>query len=432
MAELARRLNFFDVFCLGVNAIIGSGIFLFPGKLANAAGPASIFAFLLCGIILITVALSYAEMAGMCKRNGGAYLYAIEAFGPKVGYLIGWIALLAAIFSCATVASAIADYLVFFSPIFKDPLVAKGLACGLIALFAGINLLGVKLGAFIVNLFTVAKTVPLLFFVIVGFFNLKTGNFHGLTDVSMGTMGSAIFLTLWPMQGFETTPVIAGESKHPQRDIPIATIASLLCVTVFYTLIQIAAVGSFAGLATSTMPLADAASSFAGPLGGIGAIVIALGAFISKTGYLSGNTLGCPRYLEPLAEDGFLPIGLAAVHPRFQTPYRAILLTTAVVLGMILLLDFEKLVDIANLAVISEYFSTCFAVIWLRYRQPERERGFRIPGGIVIPVLGCVLSLWLIKFVKLEEFVFTLEAIGVGVLFAVLYHYLGKPKTSAA
>lgn len=432
MTELARRLGFFDVFCLGVNAIIGSGIFLFPGKLANAAGPASVFAFGLCGILLVTVALSYAEMSGMCQRNGGAYLYASEAFGPKIGYLVGWIALLTSIFSCATVASAIADYLVYFSPMFNQPLISKGLAVVLISVFAGINLLGVQLGAFTVNLFTVAKTVPLLFFVVVGLFNLKTANFHGLTDVSLSTMGSAIFLTLWPMQGFETTPVIAGESKNPRRDIPIATVASLLAVTVFYTLIQIAAVGSFAGLAASKMPLADAAAGFVGPLGAIGATVIALGAFISKTGYLSGNTLGCPRYLEPLAEDGFLPVGLSAAHPKFRTPYRSILLTTSVVLAMILFFDFEKLVDISNMAVISQYFSTCFAVVWLRYRQPERERGFKIPGGILIPLFGCGLSLWLIRFVKLDEFVFTLEAIGVGVLFALLYHYFGKARPQAA
>ncbi|PKL74751.1 MAG: amino acid permease, partial [Candidatus Melainabacteria bacterium HGW-Melainabacteria-1] len=71
MTEFARRLGFWDVFCLGVNAIIGSGIFLFPGRLAGTAGPASIFAFLICGVLLVTVALCYAEMAGICKRNGG-------------------------------------------------------------------------------------------------------------------------------------------------------------------------------------------------------------------------------------------------------------------------------------------------------------------------------------------------------------------------
>src|SRR5207248_5980974 len=84
--HFARRLLLIDVFCLGVNDIIGSGIFLFPGKLAREAGPTSIFAFLVCGILLITVALCYAELGSMFRRNGGAYVYAREAFGPVVGY----------------------------------------------------------------------------------------------------------------------------------------------------------------------------------------------------------------------------------------------------------------------------------------------------------------------------------------------------------
>lgn len=428
MTELARRLSFIDIFCLGVNATIGSGIFLFPGKLAGAAGPTSIFAFGICGVLLVTVALCYAEMAGICKRNGGAYVYAREAFGPKLGYIVGWIALLTSIFSCATVASAIAKYLVLFNPIFAEPVVAKALAIVLIIAFAGINYMGVKLGAFIVNFFTAAKTIPLLLFVLVGMFFLKGENFQPMFNLDIGTFGAAVFLSLWPLQGFETTPVIAGESKNPNRDIPLATVSAMLAVTLFYSLIQIVAVGSFAGLAGSDKPLADAAAAFMGP---IGATIIALGAFISMTGYLSGNTLGCPRYLEPLCEDGFLPVGLAKVHERFQTPYRSIMFTTTVVILMIIFLDFRRLVDISSMAVISQYLATCLAVIWMRLKQPQRERTFRIPGGVAVPVLGCMVSLWLASSIKVEEAVFTLIAIALGAILSLIYQAVGR-KTAAA
>jgi APA family basic amino acid/polyamine antiporter len=413
MAESARRLSFFDVYCLGINAIIGSGIFLFPGKLAKTAGPTSIFAFLMCGVLLITVALCYAEMAGICRRNGGAYVYAREAFGPQIGFVVGWIALLTSIFSWATVASAISAYLGYFHPVFDTPPVAKGLACTLIILFATINYLGVKLGAMTVNVFTVAKILPLLLFVGVGLFHLQPELYQPLMGISTGIMGSAIFLSLWPLQGFETTPVVAGETRHPNRDVPWATIGSLLTVTVFYTLIQIVAVGTLPNLASSARPLAEAAGAFLGPWG---ASLIAIGAFISMTGYLSGNALGCPRYLEALAQDRFLPHLLAQLHPKYLTPSRAILWTAGPTLLMVLFLDFSSLVDISNMAVISQYLSTCLAVIWLRIKQPERERGFRIPGGVAIPLLGCVVSLWLVQNVKLPEFLFTLGAIGVGVL----------------
>lgn len=428
MTEFARRLTLLDVFCLGVNSIIGSGIFLFPGKLAKTAGPSSVFAFLICGLLLVTIALCYAEMAGICKRNGGAYVYAREAFGPQLGFVVGWIALLTSIFSCATVASALSSYLGYFNPIFEDPNVSKAIACSLIAIFTVINYLGVKLGAYTVNFFTLAKTLPLLLFVLVGIFHIKGANYQPLLDISPQVMSSAIFLSLWPLQGFESTPIMAGETKNPNRDIPLATIASLLGVMVFYTLIQLVAVGTMPGLAASKKPLAEAAALFLGP---IGASIIALGAFISMTGYLSGNTMGCPRYLEALSEDGFLPMSLSAAHPRYQTPHRSIVLISSVAILMIISLDFSRLVDISTMAVISQYLATCLAVIWLRLKEPERKRSFKIPGGISVPIVGCLISLWLVQNVKVPEMIFTLECIALGVVLAFAYHLYRRQQPAA-
>jgi basic amino acid/polyamine antiporter, APA family len=415
MSKLARRLSLTDVFCLGINAIIGSGIFLFPGRLATVAGPTSIFAFILCGFLLITVALCYAEMAGLTQRNGGAYAYAHFAFGPKLGFVVGWIAWVTSIFSWAAVANAISSQLAWFDPIFNSIWLTKLLACTLIIGFGTINYFGVKMGALTVNFFTLAKTLPLLLFVGVGLFHLHPIHFQGAFQTDFNTLGAAIFLSLWPLQGFETTSVIAGESKHPRRDVPLATIGSLLVVAFFYTLIQIVAVGSFAGLAGSEKPLAEAAATFLGPWG---AILMAAGAAISMTGYSAGNAMGSARYLEALAEDKFLPEWLRQIHPVYFTPARAILITTALTAFMALWLDFAALVDISNLAVISQYGSTCLAVIWLRLTQPQLERQFKIPGGIFVPILACLVSAWLIKQVKLPELFFTITVVLIGIGFA--------------
>lgn len=415
MSELARRLTLPDILCLGVNAIIGSGIFLFPGKLATVAGPTSIFAFVLCGFLLVTVALCYAEMAGLTQRNGGSYVYALTAFGPKVGFVVGWLAWVTSIFSWAAVANAISSQLAWFHPLFNTVLATKILAVSLILGFGTINYFGVKMGAMTVNFFTLAKTLPLALFVGLGLFHVKMGNFQGALQTDMNTLGAAIFLSLWPLQGFETTPVIAGESKNPRRDVPLATVGSLLAVALFYTLIQIVAVGSFEGLAGSKKPLADAAASFMGPLG---ATLMAAGAVISMTGYSAGNAMGSARYLEALAEDRFLPQWLKGIHPRYFTPARAIAITMSLTAIMAIWLDFNALVDISNLAVISQYGSTCLAVIWLRIKQPQLERRFKIPGGIVLPVMACLVSAWLIKQVKLPELIFTLTVVVIGILLA--------------
>jgi amino acid transporter len=283
--------------------------------------------------------------------------------------------------------------------------------------FGTVNYFGVKMGALTVNFFTLAKTLPLAIFVGIGLFHIKMGNFQGALNTDMNTLGAAIFLSLWPLQGFETTPVVAGESKNPRRDVPLATVGSLLAVAVFYTLIQIVAVGSFDGLAGSKKPLADAAASFMGPLG---ATLMAAGAAISMTGYSAGNAMGSARYLEALAEDRFLPQWLKGIHPRYFTPARAIVITMSLTAVMAIWLDFNALVDISNLAVISQYSSTCLAVIWLRLKQPQLERKFKIPGGIFLPVLACLVSAWLIKQVKLPELLFTIcvVLIGIGIAFA--------------
>ena len=132
-----------------------------------------------------------------------------------------------------------------------------------------------------------------------------------------GGSGHVVFLALWPLQGFEIVPLPAGETDRPQRAVPIATIGSLLCVTLIYVLVQTVCVGVFAGLSGATeRPLADAAAIFSGPAG---ATVIALGAVISMIGYTAGNALGSPRFLSALAEDKCLPHRLSAPHPRFLT-----------------------------------------------------------------------------------------------------------------
>ena len=161
--------------------------------------------------------------------------------------------------------------------------------------------------------------------------------------------------------------------------------------------------GVFVGLAGATeKPLADVAAVFLGPAG---ATIIALGAVVSMIGYTAGNALGSPRFLSALAVDKCLPPRLSAPHPRFFTPSKAILLTTCITFCAALLLNFQQLVMLSNLAVICQYLSTCSALIWLRHKKPELERTFKIPCGNVVAVIGCAVSVWLIKQVNAEELI---------------------------
>jgi APA family basic amino acid/polyamine antiporter len=424
-----KKLSVFDTFCLGINAIIGSGIFIFPGLLAKEAGPASILAFALCGLLLVFVALCYAELGSMFRQSGGPYVYAKEAFGPWVGFGVGWVSWVTAVFSWAAVAAAVSSNLAYFHPFFNQAFAGKGVAAVLVLGFSFINYRGIKLGAWAIDGFTVAKLVPLLLFVGIGLFWVAPANYQPFWNCDAGSFSHAVFLALWAVQGFEVTPFPSGESLHPQKAVPLAAVGSLLCATLIYVLIQAVAVGVHPGLADAgTKPLAEASARFLGPAGGI---LMALAAVISMVGYNAGNALGSPRLLSALAEDRHLPPRLALPHPRFSTPSAAIVVTSILTTCAALFFSFRKLVDLANLVVILQYLATCTALIRLRYKRPAAERLFRLPMAIPVAVAGCAVSLWLVKEVKPSEFLLAGGVIGIGFLCAAVFGSAGPQQPTA-
>lgn len=403
-----RALTFADVFCLGLNAIIGSGIFLFPGHLAALAGPASIAAFLVCALLLCMVALCYAELGGMFRESGATYVYAREAFGEEAGYGIGFISWAAAALSGAAVASIMAGYVGYFSWIFGTEPGRRALAAGSIALFAAVNYRGIKPGARTVNLLTAAKVLPLVFFVIAGFAATEVERFFPFYGGEK-RFAYAVFLSLWALSGFEVVGVPAGETENPQRDVPRAVVGSLLFAGIFYAIIQTAAVGAFPGLSLSRdRPLADAAAFFLGPWGGG---VMAVAGTVSMTGFLAGESLGTPRFLSALGSRSLRRWNLAETHPRFGTPHRSILITAAVSIVLVLVFDFTKLIDLANLTIVTQFLATCAAAMVLRVRRPDAARPYRVPLIWAVAPVGCAIAVWLMRQVSTVELM-----TGVGIL----------------
>lgn len=411
MVKKGKRLSLFDVFCLGLNAIIGSGIFLFPGTLAVLVGPASIVAFLVCGGLLALVALCYAELGAMFPGNGGSYLYAREAFGDSIGYGVGLIAWAAAVLSWSAVAAVLSGHLGFFHPIFNNVWVGKVFACALLLIFSGVNWRGVKLGAWTVDALTIAKVIPLVILVFCLFPSVEPARFTPFWS-GEGKFGYAVFLALWALQGFEVAPVPAGETENPQTDIPKAVLGSLLSAAVFYAIIQAVVVGSFPGLTASTeRPLADAAQHVLGSWGGV---LLGVGGIISMMGFVAGAALGAPRYLSAIGERSLKRWRLDAAHSRFATPHRAIAATCGAAVTMILVFDFSSLIDLANLAVVSQYLASCLAVIVLRRSRPNAERAYRVPMGPWVAGAGALVSGWLMTNVKGPELIGTFVVLAVG------------------
>jgi len=387
-----RRLTLLDVLCLGVNAIVGSGIYAFPGLLAAQLGPASFLAFGLCGLVAAVVGLCFAEAAGMFERSGGPYVYARAAFGPVAGYAVGWACWAAAVLSWAAVARAIPPYLGQLWPGVASGGGATAVALAITLALAGINLLGIKPGAITTDVLTGAKLLPLLILAGKGLLVGARVPVRPFAPRGLRPLPRAAFTAFFAFQGFEVVPVPAGDTANPRRNAPVAVLGSLALSTLLYMLVQWTAVSTTPSLAGAAQPLAEMGRVL---LGSFGSQLVAGAAVVSMLGFCAGVAFAGPRYVEALAEGGYLPAAVAARHPRFRTPHLAIALTTALTCLGVLVLDFARLVDLSVLTVSAQYLATCVAVPVLRWRQPSLARSFRLPAGPVIPLLGLAVTVWL-------------------------------------
>ena len=402
---MRRSLGRFDITCLGLNAIVGSGIFLLPDDLYRELGVLSPLAFVCCAIGLLPVALCYAKAASACEKSGGPYIYASEAFGPRVGFGVGWMCFTNSVFSFAAVAAAAAAYLARLVPALADPVSQKLTSVLVIAAFAALNYRGAKPGALAVDAFTAGKFLVLIILVSVLLGRVDTAHLvAGPLPSDLGNLGSATFIALFAAQGFEVVPVPAGETRAPERDVPFAVLSSLLVASLLYVLVQFALVGSGADLSGATdAPLADAALAIAPALG----LVIAVGGVISTLGFVSGSALGTPRYLFAVASDGQLPRRLASIHARHQSPHVAVLATAGLAIACVVPFDYRALIGMSNVAVAVQYLATCLAVQRL-------GKGTVSPGLRVLSVLGALVSVWIFTEASRQELIWAGAALLVG------------------
>ena len=413
-AAMRRSLTRFDVTCLGLNAIVGSGIFLLPDDLYREMGALSPLAFLLCAVGLLPVALCYAEAASYSSETGGPYLYARDAFGPRTGFIVVWMCYVNALFSFAAVAAAAAAYAARLVPGLEAALDPRAIGAAVIAVFAALNYIGAKPGAIAVDAFTIAKFAVLV--ILVGALVPGSEAKHFATELPHGWsgIGTATFVALFAAQGFEVAPVPAGETRAPQRDLPFAIVGSLVAASLLYVVVQTVLVASGANLAESSdTPLVDAARSIAPGL----AFAVVAGGLVSTLGFVSGSALGTPRYLFAAAADRHLPAALGAVHPRFGSPHIAIIATAAIAIALVISFDYRSLIGISNVAVAVQYLATCAAVPFLRRRGVP---GRRIPGGPIVPLLGCAVSLWVFTEASREELVWAAAALAIGIVVLAL------------
>ena len=414
---LRRAISRWEIAGLAVNDVVGSGVYLLPAAAAALLGSASAWAVLLAGLAVGLLVLCFAEAASHFDEPGGAYLYTREAFGPFIGFEVGWMTWLARVASVASLANGLTLALGYVWPAATTGAPRVLLITTTLALLAAINVVGVKAGARTAVALVVAKTLPLAAFVVCGAFSVERERLAGVEWPPLGHLGQAALLLLFAYAGFENTPAAAGEYRQPRRDVPVALLVAMAFVTLVYSGVQVVSIGTLPGLAEAEAPLAEAARRF---LGGWGGWLMTAGAILSIFGNIGGTVLVGPRYLFALARDGFGPRVLARVHPRFRTPAAAILAQSALSLVLALSGSFVQLALLSVIARLATYIGTAAAVPVLRRRFGRRPEAFRLPGGPAIPLAALLVALALVASTTWKN----LAAGGVALLVgAVLYRW---------
>jgi APA family basic amino acid/polyamine antiporter len=435
---LKRVLGPTQITLLGIGAIIGAGIFATIGTAAAGdmhrpgAGPALILSFLLAGGVCALVALCYAEFASLVPISGSAYTYSYATLGELIAWIIGWDLIIEYAVGNVAVAISWANYfksflaeagiivpnwlctdyhtalripgLIEHAPhIFGIPIVFNLLAFSIVAAITVILLIGIRESAAFNAGMVIVKLIVLTFFVFVGSRYVRADNWHPFLPNAWRGVASGAAVIFFAYIGFDAVSTVAEEAKNPQRDMPIGIIGSLVICTFFY--IIVAAV--FTGMIPYSALVQALATQQAEPLTlalqyvhikGLVVFVVALGAVIAHTAVLFVFQLGQPRIFFSMARDGLLPRVFARVHPRFRTPWGATILTGAAVGTAAMFTTLEEMVDLTNIGTLFAFILVCIGVIVLRFRDPDRKRPFRVPGGVVLPILGVAGCLGLIAY----------------------------------
>ncbi len=389
-----------------INTTVGAGIFALPATVALGLGAAAPLAFVICALAMALVVSCFALAGSRVALTGGLYAYVEVAFGRYVGFITAVLLYLSAVLSVAgVVALCIGSFTELFPAL--NGWWSRALLMFLVYLaLAAINVRGVRAGGRTVAVVTVAKLIPLLIFVAVGFFFINPAALAWPGLPAMGDLGKTVLLLMFAFVGIEVALVPSGEVKNPARTVPRSIYLALLTTTALYIAIQLVGqgiLGSDLGK-FSPAPLAEAAGRIVGPLG---RTVLLAGATISAFGFVASDMLSSPRLLFALGRDRILPAWFAHLHPRFRSPDVAIVAYAAIAFAFSLTSTFESLAVMANSAVLVAYLLCCGATLQLLRRDVRGDGApLRFPGQKIVPFLAIAVVLWILLQAELNVFVF--------------------------
>ena len=409
---LSRDLGLFTITLIGVGAMIGAGIFVLTGIAAGLAGPGLLLVYVLNGIVTTLTAMAYAELGSCFPEAGGGYLWVKEGVGGTAGFLSGWMSWFAHIVACSFYAIGFATFAVELAHLGgleigsrEGPV--KGLLVLVVLAFTAINVRGASETGLIGNVVTIAKVAILGLFAVFGLLALgRIPNWPSAftTDFlpnGLGGVVRAMGLTFIAFEGYEIIAQTGEEARDPRRTIPRAIFLSIAISVAIYLLI------GFVALAAVQAPNGEPSWRWLGGLGELGMaaaarqflpygnVLLLVGGIMSTMSALNATIYSSSRVSFAMGRDRNLPERLGQIHPRFQTPAAAVIVSSVLIIVMGVALPIEKVASAADIMFLLLFLLVNMALIALRVRRPDLDRGFFVPffPWLTLLAIACNLGL---------------------------------------
>lgn len=409
MTKLAKELTLYGLIMVAIGSCIGSGIFVTPSQIAGLIPSSSliILVWALGGLIALTGALTFGELGALFPKAGGIYVFLKEAYGGWLGFLYGWAYLVIITSgSIAVLSLAFSHYLSFFIPMDNTWKTISSIIT--ISLLTALNVFRAKFGEIFSNIFTGLKIIGILIIICSGIIFGNSGlsfndfSFTMPKGTGLSAFGVALTGVLFSYGGWQHASFLAGETKNPSRNVPLAMITGAAVVTLIYLLVNTSYMFLLPveKIVSSEKVAAEAVSTII-PFGGM--LVAGLIA-VSTFGTIGIYTLSAPRIYYAMAEDGLFFKGIAKVHPKFRTPVNAIIIQS--VWSVILLLFWGTLENLITYTVSVEWIFYTFAaagIFIFRKKLKNTERRYKTFGYPVTPLIFIIINIWFIINIAINK-----------------------------
>lgn len=406
-SKLQKTLSGFDLILFGIGGIIGTGVFVLTGSVAaQYAGPAVTISYIIAGLTCIFVALCYTELATMLPTSGSVYTYSYVAFGECVAWVMGSIIIIELCFTAAAVAVGWSGYIqsiiklagfVIPSALVNVPVDGGivNLPAVMIVAFVGLVLyLGSKDSKMINAVLVCIKILAIFIFVLFAVPHFDISNWHEFMPFGFDNVVVGASILFFAFTGFSTIAAAAEECKNPKRDLTVGIVGSLTFATIVYVIIGALVTGivRFSEL-NNAEPLAYALSinhSY------IGSALVATGAVCGMTTVIMMNIYGISRIFYCIARDGLLPIALARLHHKYNSPYIAIIIFSTVTALLAAFCPLDILGKLSSMGALIDYVVIIFIVIFFRFTLPKIHREFRCPAIFITAPTALIACCYLL------------------------------------